>query len=217
MRWLNAGDAETPPSKPPEILAQHPSTSDTRNPATTPWVAGELNEHLHHTALISTQSSPLTTSRCHPRNNEAVHWMRVFTIYSAFMEERFKRRLAESVGCRAEDIYLSRERSHFSGVASFLTVIVRRVPLPRNWSARFVIPGYVIDQSCIDEVDPHFVVAALICALDAKRVVADCECTMHTNLPLLLGPRRFYEPTHISPLIWHVSWSPQRCGANRNR
>ena len=30
---------------------------------------GELNEHSHHAALISA-SSPLTTSRSHPRNNE---------------------------------------------------------------------------------------------------------------------------------------------------
>ena len=81
------------------------------------------------------------------------------------------------------------------------TVIVRRVPLPRNWSTIFVIPEYAIDQSCIDveEVDPNFVVAALICARDAKRAVRESEGTTHTNLPLLLGSQWFHEPTYISP------------------
>ena len=41
MRWLNAGD--------------------TGDAATTPWVAGELNEHLHHTAQISTRRGAKTT------------------------------------------------------------------------------------------------------------------------------------------------------------
>ena len=85
-----------------------------------------------------------------------------------------KRRLTEAVSRQKVDIHLSREWTHFNGFASFFfTVIVRRFPLPRNCSTRFVIPGYAIDQSCIDvkKVDPHFVVATLICAPDAERVV----------------------------------------------
>ena len=56
-------------------------------------------------------------------------------------------------------------------LASFLYCDRTRVSLPRIWSTRFVIPGYGIDQSCVDveEVDPHFVMAALICGCQACR------------------------------------------------
>ena len=53
----------------------------------------------------------------------------------------------------------------------FLAVVVRRVPLPRDWSTMLVFPGYAIDQSRIDveEVDPNFVRATLICFLGDPR------------------------------------------------
>ena len=56
------------------------------------------------------------------------------------------------------------------------TVIVRRAPL-RKVSTRFVIPRYTIDQSCTDaeEVDPHFVAAALICARAKKIFEVHCQ------------------------------------------
>ena len=46
----------------------------------------------------------------------------------------------------------------------FLAVVVRRVPIPRDWSTILVFPGYEIDQSRIDvpEVDPDFAMATLI-------------------------------------------------------
>ena len=83
----------------------------------------------------------------------------------------------------------------------FFTVIVRRVHLPRTWSTMLVIPGCAINQPRIDveEVDPNIVVAALICFPDAKRVLGDCDGTMHTNVPLVVGSRWFNEPTCISP------------------
>ena len=113
----------------------------------------------------------------------------------------------------------SREWSHSTEVASFLYCDRTASSSSSNLVDDIGHPGYAIEQSCIDveEVDPNFVVAALICAPDAKRAVGDCEGTMHTDRPLLLGPRRFYEPTYISPLTWHVSWSPQRCGTRRNK
>ena len=92
---------------------------------------------------------------------------------SALMET-LKWRLTEAACCHMSDASRSREWSFFSStMPPFLTSIDRRVPLPRNWSTIFVIPGYAIDQSRIDveEVDPHFVVAALICAPEAKRAV----------------------------------------------
>ena len=55
--------------------------------------------------------------------------------------KRLTRRLAETVSCHMDML---------TELPPFFTVIVRRVPLPRNWSTRFVIPGYAIDQSCID-------------------------------------------------------------------
>ena len=133
--------------------------------------------------------------------------------------KRLTQRLTEAVNFHGDDCTFHVNGHILTRLPPLFTVIVRRVPLPRNWSTIFVIPGYAIDQSCIDEkkVDPNFVVAALVCAPAAKRAVGDSQGTLHTNLPLLLGPRRFYEPTYISPLTWHVSWSPQRCGARRNR
>ena len=72
-----------------------------------------------------------------------------------------------------------------SHVSLFLTVVVRRVPLPQTCLSIFVITGCAINQPRIDveEVNPNFVVAALICMPDAKRIVSDFEYTKHANLP----------------------------------
>ena len=75
----------------------------------------------------------------------------------------------------------------------FLTVVVRRVPLARDWSAMFVFQGYAIDQSRIDveEVDPNFVMGTLICFLETQHAERDIEGSMHTDLPFIFGTRRF--------------------------
>ena len=59
----------------------------------------------------------------------------------------------------------------------FLAAVVRRLPLPRDWSTMLVFPGYAIDQSSIDveEVDPIFVMATLICVLETQHAVRDSE------------------------------------------
>ena len=112
-----------------------------------------------------------------------------------------------------DDTRFSREWSHFTEVASSL--YCDRVYLSHEWSrtdgcASFsLLWSYVsssssrfVDDVChpgmgdkpasfsVEEVNPNRV-AALISTRDAKRVVVDCEGTMHTNLPLVLGPRRF--------------------------
>ena len=56
------------------------------------------------------------------------------------------------------------------------------------------------------EVNPNFVVVALVRTPDAKRIVRDFESTMHANVALSLGTRRFYEPTNICPLDWYTTW-----------
>ena len=83
----------------------------------------------------------------------------------------------------------------------------------------FVFPGYAIDQSRIEleEVDPNFVVATLICFLETQHAVRDSYGSMHTDLPFIFGTQRFEESTHIRPFTWHASWSPQQCGAGWKR
>ena len=51
--------------------------------------------------------------------------------------------------------------------------------------------GWAINQPRIDveEVNPNFLMAPLICTPDAKRIVRDFEGTMHANMPLSLGHR----------------------------
>ena len=92
------------------------------------------------------------------------------------METFVERRLTGAACCHMDDMYFSRERSHFLQIVSFLSVVVRRVPLPQTWQTIFVIPGCAVDQPRIDveKVNPNFVVAALISTPDSKRFVRDC-------------------------------------------
>ena len=69
----------------------------------------------------------------------------------------------------------------------------------------------------VEEVVPNFVMATLICFLDAQHAERDCEGSVRADLPFILGTRRFQEPTRIRPFTWHASWSPQKCGARRDR
>ena len=46
----------------------------------------------------------------------------------------------------------------------------------------------------MEEVDPNFVMATLICLLDAQHAERDCEGSMHADLPFILGSRRFKVP-----------------------
>ena len=64
--------------------------------------------------------------------------------------------------------------------------------VPRDWSTVVVFSGYAIDQSRIDveEVDPNFIMATLICYLETQHATRDNEVTMHTDLPFIFGTRR---------------------------
>ena len=66
----------------------------------------------------------------------------------------------------------------------------------------------------MEEVLPNFVMAALICVPDAQHVERDFEGSMHADLPLILGTRRFQEPTHIHLARLLV---PTKGGARWNR
>ena len=89
-----------------------------------------------------------------------------------------------------------------SELSLFLTVVVRRVPLPQTCWSILVIAGCAINlpRTDVEEVNPNFVVAVLICTPDAKRIVKDFEGTMHANIPISLGPR-----TLIKPILLQLS------------
>ena len=99
-----------------------------------------------------------------------------------------------------------------------LLVVVRRVPLPDDWPPIFSVTGCAINQSCVDvqEMNPYFVAAALVCKFDAESFMRNFERAMHANLPLSFGTRWLDEPTHIGSLTWNTTWSPQWWGARRN-
>ena len=59
------------------------------------------------------------------------------------------------------------------------------------------------------EVEPRFVVAALIGRAQAQDNTENREGTMKPYLPL----GRLKEPTNVSPVARNRSWSPQWCGA----
>ena len=83
----------------------------------------------------------------------------------------------------------------------------------------FVFTGCAINQPRIDveEVNPNFVMAPLICTPYAKRIVRDFEGTMHVNVPLSLGPRWLDKSAYVSQFAWYTIWSLQRCGAKRSK
>ena len=91
-----------------------------------------------------------------------------------------------------------------SELSLFFTVVVRRVPLPQTWSSIFVITGCAINQPLtdMDVVNPNFVVAALICTPDAKRIVT-FEGTIHANVPLGLGPQWLDKSAYVSTRLVH--------------
>ena len=116
--------------------------------------------------------------RSQPRKPHVVMWMT---------------RLLRVNGHRSSEFsfpYRFREWSRADSSASSITVVVRRVPFVQTWSSIFVITGCAINQPRIDvkEVNPNFVMARLICTLDAKRIVRNFEGTMHANMPHSLGP-----------------------------
>ena len=98
----------------------------------------------------------------------------------------------EAKSGHTDDMYHSHDWSRTNESASFpCCVVVRRVPLPRDWSTILVFPRYAVDKSRIDveEVDPNFVMATLICFPETQRAARDGEGSMRTDLPFIFGTR----------------------------
>ena len=62
----------------------------------------------------------------------------------------------------------------------------------------------------MEEVEPNFVMATLICFLEAQHAERDCEGSMRADLPFILGTWRIKEPTHIRPQVEQVQCNMQR-------
>ena len=67
------------------------------------------------------------------------------------------------------------------------------------------------------EVEPCFVVAALVGRADAKSFMGKKECAVKPTFPVPIRFRRFKESRTVRPLAWNRSRSPQWCGAGRHR
>ena len=67
------------------------------------------------------------------------------------------------------------------------------------------------------EVEPCFVVAALIGRAQAQDFVRNGESTVKPNFPMLIRFRRFKKPTNVSPAAWDRPGSPQWWRVGRQR
>ena len=67
------------------------------------------------------------------------------------------------------------------------------------------------------ELNPNFVMAALICVPDAQHVERKSKSAVHAALPFSLRTRWFQETAHVSPCTRYSSRSPQWCGARWHR
>ena len=76
---------------------------------------------------------------------------------------------------------------------SFPAVVVWRHVFLQIKSSRSVIPCRTVDQTSIDvkEVDPNFVMAALICVSDAQHVKGDSKSAVHADVPFFFRTRWF--------------------------
>ena len=65
----------------------------------------------------------------------------------------------------------------------------------------------------IDEfkVEPCLVVADLIGRAQAYSFTWDGESAVKSDFQVLVGLRRFQEPTHISPASWNRNWWARKC------
>ena len=66
---------------------------------------------------------------------------------------------------------------------------------------------YIVPPDKI-EVKPWFVVAASVVRAQAQDIVRNSERTMKPNFPVLIGFRKFKEPTNFSPVAQNRSSSP---------
>ena len=101
---------------------------------------------------------------------------------------------------------------------SLLVVKVRRRPFFREDPLiMFIMLGLYFLPSDKVEVEPCFVVAALIIRAQAQDITEKREGTMKPNFPVPIGFSSFKEATNVSPVARNRSRSPQRFGAKRQR
>ena len=141
------------------------------------------------------------------RNRIAAHWPQ--DSFFEHLDGRSQPRKPRVVMWMTCPLHVNGHRS--SELFLFLTVVVRRVPLPQTWSSIFVISGCAISRPRVDveEVNPNFVVVALICTPDAKRIVRDfrhhaCEyVALQWPLASLVGSQDT-NTRLLKKTAWHV-------------
>ena len=108
--------------------------------------------------------------------------------------------------------------NNLTDTPAFLAVMVRRRPFfQENLFTELLTLELKIMPSDKVEVEPCFVLAALIIRVQAQDIAVNREGTMKPYPPLSIGFRRFKKITHVSPAARNRSGSPQRCGAGRHR
>ena len=99
----------------------------------------------------------------------------------------------------------------------FAVMLRRRLFFQEDPSIVLLTLGLYIMPPDKVEVEPCFVVAAVISQAQAHDFMRNGESTMEPYFPVPIGFRRFKEPTNVSPVARDRSGSPQRCGAGRHR
>ena len=123
---------------------------------------------------------------------------------------------------RARMVAISRRKRmvahNIADTPSLLAVVVRRRPFfQEDPSIMFLtLVLYVMPPDKV-EVEPCFVVAALIGRAQAQDFVRNGERTMKPYFPVPIGFKRCEEPTYVSPIARNRSRSQQRCGTRRHR
>ena len=109
--------------------------------------------------------------------------------------------------------------AHNIADAPFFAVMVRRRPFfQEDPLIMFLTLGLYVIPSYKVQVEPCFVVAALIGRAQAPGFMRNVESTMKPNVPKPIGFRRFKEPTtQTSAQLPGIDRGPQRCGAGRHR
>ena len=101
---------------------------------------------------------------------------------------------------------------------AFPVVMVRRRPFfQENLLTRFLTLGLYIMPSDKVEVESCSAVAALIIRAQGQDITVNREGAMKPYLPLSIGFGRLKKTTLVSPIARNRSWSPQWCGAGRQR
>ena len=107
---------------------------------------------------------------------------------------------------------------NIAGTASLLAVMVRRRPFfQEDPLIMFLTSGLSVMPPNKVEVEPYFVVAALIGRAQLQDLLRNGESNMKPYFPVPIGYRKLKEPTNFSPIAWNGSRSPRWCGARRHR